>query len=118
MRLLPAIAQVSAIQSFVSFDFDGDGEEEILAAGNFYPYRVQLGRCDASYGTILKFKNGTVHVYKPEQPVWLSGDIRALGVARSVQASARIIVSRNNAAAGVFVPTSKNTPHTETITKK
>jgi hypothetical protein len=118
MRLLPAIAQVSAIQSFVSFDFDGDGEEEILAAGNFYPYRVQLGRCDASYGTILKFKNGAVHVYKPEQPVWLSGDIRALGVARSVQASARIIVSRNNAAAGVFVPTSKNTPHTETITKK
>ncbi len=118
MKPLPALAQLSAVQAFVPYDFDGDGNEEILAAGNFYPYRVQLGRCDASYGAILQFKNGTAHVYNPEQPIWLSGDIRAAGVARSVQSSPRIIVSRNNDAAGVFVPTSKSTQHTETITKK
>jgi hypothetical protein len=118
MKPLPAMVQLSAIQAFVSFDFDDDGRDEILAAGNFYPYRVQLGRCDASYGTILQFKNGTVHVYKPEQPIWLSGDIRGAGVARSVQSPPRIVVSRNNDTAGVFVSTSKSTSHTTVITKK
>jgi hypothetical protein len=118
MTALPAMAQLSAVQSFISYDFDEDGKEEILAAGNFYPYRVQLGRCDASYGTIVQFRKGTVHVYKPEQPVWLSGDIRALGITRSVHASPKIIVSRNSDAAGIVVPTTKSTPHTRVITKK
>lgn len=115
MKPLPSIAQVSAVQTFVSYDFDGDGTEEILAAGNFYPYRVQLGRCDASYGAILQFKNGTVQVYKPEQPLWLSGDIRAAAIARSLRAPAKLIVSRNNDVAGVFVLKSKDT---QTRTKK
>jgi hypothetical protein len=89
MKPLPAIAQVSAVQTFVSYDFDGDGTEEILTAGNFYPYRVQLGRCDASYGAILQFKNGTVQVYKPEQPLWLSGDVRSAVIAKSLHAPAQ-----------------------------
>lgn len=115
MKPLPAIAQVSAVQTFTSYDFDGDGTEEILAAGNFYPYRVQLGRCDASYGAILQFKNGRVQVYKPEQPLWLSGDIRAAAIAKSLRAPAKLIVSRNNDVAGVFGLKSKDT---QTRTKK
>jgi hypothetical protein len=115
MKPLPAIAQVSAVQTFVSYDFDGDGTEEILTAGNFYPYRVQLGRCDASYGAILQFKNGTVQVYKPEQPLWLSGDVRSAVIAKSLHAPAQLIVSRNNDVAAVFELKSKDT---QTLTKK
>ena len=42
VKPLPAMAQVSCVQGFVQTDFDGDGTDEVLAAGNFYPYRVQL----------------------------------------------------------------------------
>src|SRR5690606_31808387 len=47
LHALPPLAQLSSINGFLFDDFDGDGNREILAAGNFFPYKPQLGRCDA-----------------------------------------------------------------------
>ena len=54
---LPEMAQLSMINGFVFDDFTGDGSKNILAAGNFYPYKVSLGKSDASLGTLLNFKD-------------------------------------------------------------
>ena len=102
MKALPAMVQASCVNAFIVDDFDGDGVTEVLAAGNFYPYRVQLGRCDASFGTLLQFGNGQASVYKAEAPLWLSGDIRGAAVVRSAKGVKHLVVSRNDDRAGVY----------------
>jgi hypothetical protein len=96
LKPLPDLAQVSMINGFVADDFDGDGVNEILAAGNFYPYRVLLGKSDASSGILLKFGAGEAKVYNYDSPLWLTGDIRDLAIARFKNGKKILIVSRNN----------------------
>ncbi len=102
MKPLPAITQASCVNAFVTDDFDGDGTTEVLVAGNFYPYRVQLGRSDASFGTLLRFANGAASVYAPQSPLWLSGDIRGAAVLHFAQGGRRLVVSRNDDKPGVY----------------
>jgi len=114
MNPLPDLAQFSAIQAFVQADFDGDGSTEVLATGNFYPYRVRLGRSDAGMGVMLKFKDGKATIYKTDSPLWLTGDIRDAGLVKCKAAASRIVVSRNNDKASVF----EMTPHREAAIAK
>ncbi len=50
---LPTEAQFSPIYAIVARDFNADGTKDLLLAGNFYGINPQLGRYDASYGTLL-----------------------------------------------------------------
>ncbi len=93
---LPDEAQFSSVQSFIQHDFDGDGSFEVLAVGNFYPYRVELGKSDASFGTLLSFKNGEAIVKRIAQKIWLNGDIRDAAIARFNSKTPRLVVSRND----------------------
>ena len=52
-HLLPFEAQVSAIFAIQNYDFNNDGYEDLLIAGNNYEISTQLGRLDASHGTLL-----------------------------------------------------------------
>src|SRR4030095_16248596 len=54
LQPLPQYAQMSALTGMVATDIDEDGNKDIIAAGNFYPFRVQLGPLDASIGLVLK----------------------------------------------------------------
>lgn len=102
LKPLPQSAQVSMINGFVQGDFDDDGQSEVLAAGNFYPYKVLMGRSDASKGILLKFNDGTAHPYRPTTPLWMSGDIRDMALLRFNKAPKQVVVSRNNDKPGVF----------------
>ncbi|MBT1704075.1 VCBS repeat-containing protein [Chryseosolibacter indicus] len=102
IRPLPPMAQLSCLQGFVQTDVDGDAIDEVLAVGNFYPYRVQLGQSDASKGLLLKFREGSVTEYKSDHLLSLSGDIRDIGLLKSKNSPIRIVVSRNNDAASVY----------------
>jgi hypothetical protein len=102
IKPLPAMAQISCIQGFVFADVDGDQVNEILAVGNFYPYRVQLGRSDASMGVVLKFKNGSVQEYKSDHLLSVTGDVRDIGLLKSNAGTVKIVVSRNNDKASVY----------------
>ncbi len=50
---LPTEAQFSPVYAILARDFNADGAKDLLLAGNFYGLDVQLGRYDASYGTLL-----------------------------------------------------------------
>jgi len=102
LKPLPEMAQLSAINGFLKFDLDNDGKDEILADGNFYPYRVQLGRSDASTGVLLQFQKGELQLYKPEVPLWLTGDIRDLHVVKFKKSPAKIVVARNDDKVSLF----------------
>ena len=46
--------QVSPITSFLSYDFDNDGKEEVLAAGNYFGVQPFHGRFDSFSGALIK----------------------------------------------------------------
>ncbi|HTE23908.1 VCBS repeat-containing protein [Flavitalea sp.] len=94
---LPEEAQFSVVSSIVYKDFDNDGKGDLLLAGNFYPFRVQQGRCDAGLGTLLK-GNGTgtfTAVDRRLTGLYVPGDVRD---ALELKSNGKTIVvfSKNN----------------------
>lgn len=53
IRELPAMAQWTTIQTMFVDDFNNDGFNDVLLAGNLYELNTQLGRQDASHGVLL-----------------------------------------------------------------
>jgi len=51
---LPLEAQLSTVQAIIPEDFDGDGQTELLLAGNLFNPEVETTRADASVGLLLK----------------------------------------------------------------
>ncbi|QRR02510.1 VCBS repeat-containing protein [Dyadobacter sandarakinus] len=76
---LPAEVQMSRVSGIVAADTDGDSRPELLLSGNFLPYRVQLGPCDASVGTVLR--QVKPFEFEPVAPgvsgFWAAGDVRS-----------------------------------------
>ncbi len=50
---LPMLAQLSSINDFLVDDFNQDGHQDILLAGNLYNAEVETTRNDAGYGLLL-----------------------------------------------------------------
>ncbi len=99
---LPAMAQLSSVNAFVGDDFAGQGKQ-LLLAGNFFPYKPQLGRSDAAMGLSINYPKGSMKVNSNAlSNVWLTGDIRDMAVLKFKGAGIRIVVSRNNDLAGVY----------------
>ncbi len=52
--------QVAPIMAFLKFDFDADGTEEVLAAGNYFGVKPYHGRLGAFAGAMIKGKNNVI----------------------------------------------------------
>lgn len=105
IHTLPPQAQWSPINGFVYDDFDGDGRKEIIATGNFFPFKPQLGRNDASFGISLYYDNKKLVTHESSiSELWLGGDIRDIEVLHFRSGMRRIIASRNDDAPAVFAP--------------
>ncbi|MCK0191048.1 VCBS repeat-containing protein [Arenibacter sp. F20364] len=52
--------QVAPIRAFLEFDFDKDGNTEILAAGNYFGIKPYHGRLDSFSGAMIKNKNDVI----------------------------------------------------------
>lgn len=103
LRSLPQMAQLSSVNGFLYDDFQGNGSKELLAVGNFYPFKPQLGRSDASMGLLLTFDQRNLKVNKGTlSNVWLTGDIRDIVMLNFKNGTKRIIVSKNDDKPGVF----------------
>ncbi len=102
LHALPDLAQLSPINGFVFDDFTGTGKNEVIAAGNFYPFKPQLGRSDAGYGLVMRWENGLKTSNTTLSDVWLSGDIRDVKVLNFKSGVKRVLVSRNNDKPALF----------------
>jgi len=105
IKPLPIDAQIAPVQGFVVQDFTGDGIDDILLAGNYYPLRVQQGRCDAGQGLLLKGtgKAGYVPLPATQSGLFLTGDIRRLMAVPTRQAGEStpgtlLVAARNDGA--------------------
>ena len=74
-HILPFEAQSSSIFAIEKFDFNKDGFDDLLLAGNNYEISTQLGRLDASHGTLL-LNNGKNGFYVSKEIPNISGSAR------------------------------------------
>jgi hypothetical protein len=97
LQALPAQAQMSAVTGMIARDMNDDGRKDIILAGNFYPFRAQLGPLDAGIGLVLKNnkQGGFTPLPYDVTRLCIRGDVRNL---LSVPAGKHsfIIAARNN----------------------
>ncbi|HEV2483062.1 MAG TPA: VCBS repeat-containing protein [Puia sp.] len=95
---LPVAAQFSAIYGVVPGDFDGDGVQDLLLAGNYFPFRPQLGREDAGKGLLLKGdrNNSYQPLFDDRTGLLLDGDVRGILPVRLGNGQQWIVVAQNN----------------------
>jgi enediyne biosynthesis protein E4 len=76
----PEEVQFSTVQAIDAHDITGNGLPELIMAGNYYPWRIQWGQMDASYGWVLE-NNGKGKfrvMYPAESGFWAGGDVRSM----------------------------------------
>lgn len=80
LKRLDLFAQLSSINDFVTDDFNGDGNLDVLAAGNLYGSEVETPRNDASYGMVfLGDGKGGFDILKPyEYGIHISGEVKSI----------------------------------------
>jgi hypothetical protein len=98
LQPLPAQAQFSKLFGLLSRDIDQDGKKDLLLAGNFFPYRVQLGRNDAGLGVLLKGNGagGFQPLPNEEAGLFIDGDVRNIVSLTTKNGETLLVVARNN----------------------
>jgi hypothetical protein len=95
---LPTLSQISTVNGILTDDFDHDGHPDILLTGNFYPYRTQFGRNDASIGLLLRGdgKGKFEPVSWDKSGFFATGDIRNMVFVNGDKGRKFILLARNN----------------------
>ena len=103
VKPLPLEAQFSPVNGIIFNDYDSDGKKDILTSGNFFPFRVQQGRCDASLGSLFRNdgKGNFETVNINSTGLLLQGYIRDMIEVNGKNGSV-IIISKNNGAVQVI----------------
>ena len=96
---LPNLAQISSVNGIVADDIDGDGNLDLVIAGNMYGSEVETVRNDASIGLYLEGdgKGNFAHVPFRESGLSINGEVRAIDMIQFGKNNKRgIIVGKNN----------------------
>jgi hypothetical protein len=79
-------------------DFNSDGFKDLLLAGNFYGLQPQLGRYDASYGSLLTGNNANSFTGMPywKNGLSINGQVRDMVSLKYKNKKDVIIIAKNN----------------------
>lgn len=100
-----AFMQVAPILTFCTFDFDGDGVEEVLSAGNYFGVKPFHGRLDSFSGALIKDAQTMIPAHELGLD-FAQKSIRHLNIIR-LNNKNYLLATFNNRAAEVY---SLNTP--------
>lgn len=100
---LPRLAQYAPMYDVLVADYNDDGFEDILMAGNFYSAKPEFGRYDASYGVLLNGNGDGTFDAIPSK----SSGFKVLGEARAIvnitiKGEKYVMVGRNNDSLQIF----------------
>lgn len=102
---LPLAAQVSPVAGIAVVDCNADGMPDLQLGGNFFGWKPQTGRLDASYGTtLLHASNGWENVLPKFSGFFVKGEVRDVASIRLAGGETGVLVSRNDAPFVVFRP--------------
>ena len=95
---IPKPVQFSPIYAIETYDFDYDGDMDIIMGGNLYNVKPEFGRYDASYGVYLENIDGEkFNFYNNGRGFFVEGQIRDLKVLND-----KIYVAKNNSNMEIF----------------
>ena len=95
---IPKPVQFSPIYAIETYDFDYDGDMDIIMGGNLYNVKPEFGRYDASYGVYLENIDGEkFNFYNNGRGFFVEGQIRDLKVLND-----KIYVAKNNSDMEIF----------------
>lgn len=101
---LPNPVQVSSIQGIVADDLNGDGNIDLLMAGNKYHMEIEGGRCDAGNGAFLAGdgKGNFSWVNNLQSGFWAMREARDLVMLKGAGGKRIFIVANNNSPLQIF----------------
>jgi hypothetical protein len=95
--------QISSINGIVVDDFNEDGKQDILTAGNLYVSEVETTRNDASVGLLLSgSQRGFSPVTLAQSGFYAPGDVKNIMVAENAGGEKFVVVANNNDKVQVF----------------
>ena len=98
LQRLNLFAQLSSINDFATGDFNGDGNLDVLAAGNLYGSEVETPRNDAGYGMVfLGDGKGGFTILRPyESGVHISGEVKSIKTIRLASGKIGYLLAKND----------------------
>jgi hypothetical protein len=98
LKPLPSEVQLFPVYSILVDDFNQDGVNDLILAGNFIDVQPELGPYDAGYGIILKGNpDGTfLPVGRGESGLLINGSVRGIQKVIVAADSKTLLVARNN----------------------
>ena len=101
---LPNPAQVAPINAIRCGDFTGDGQVDLLMAGNKYGLEVETNRLDAGSGILLQGdgQGKFTFIENHESGFWATLEARDLAVLRGAENKQYILVANNNGPVQLF----------------
>jgi len=95
---MPRQSQVSPLFAMTTDDINGDGKDDILAAGNFYGVLPYEGRYDAGYGTVVmqEGRDKLKALNYLQTGLILRGEVRDIQKIRTAGGKTCYLVARNN----------------------
>jgi len=104
IQRLPTEAQFFPIQDVITKDLDGDGDKDLILAGNWFVSEVETPRADAGTGLVLLNEGSQSFkvLSSSESGFFTKGDVRRMAILKSAKRSL-VLVANNNAAMQTFV---------------
>ncbi len=104
VKPLPTRAQFAPVHAIAIHDYDHDGHQDLLLAGNFYAVGPKQGRYDASYGLVLKGNShgNFVPLETYESGLVVKGETRVLKSLNHLRKYPLIITAKNNDRLQIF----------------
>ncbi|MEM7551221.1 MAG: FG-GAP-like repeat-containing protein [Bacteroidota bacterium] len=102
---LPTLTQVSPVMDVVYFDYNQDGLDDMIVAGNLFQMEVETTRLDASTGLVLKNKGGNTFeaISSNESGFYVPYDVKDIALIKNtVDGRPVILVASNNDFLRVF----------------
>lgn len=101
---LPIQAQISPVQGIVCEDLNGDGNLDLLMAGNKYGFEVETNPCDAGTGVLLlgDGKGNFSWMENVQSGFWAMREARDLAMLRGKAGKKIFVVANNNGAPQIF----------------
>lgn len=101
---LPIEAQISPVFGIIAHDFNGDGNPDLLMAGNKYGLEVETNRCDAGNGIFLAGdgKGNFNWVDNKKTGFWANKEVRDMALLKGPNGKYKVVVSNNHDKIQVF----------------
>ena len=103
-KQLPLQANFFPVYAISTGDFDRDGKQDILLAGNIDQVRIKIGKIDAGYGVLLKGdgKGHFEYVPQPKSGLSVKGCTRDIVKLKGKNNDDRVIFTPNNRAPVIY----------------